>query len=352
MATWICNAFFTAAISVCLLGSCTLAQEPAAEENQSQEQIPQPAAELTVAEVRSLLDSIDPYRPTSEVTGELDIFGSTSMDVMAHGWGTGFKAFHPQIKVVISAEGSETVLARLTKNPKGMGMLSRPVTAGDLDQLKAGGMKQPVAIQVARDALGVFVNQDNPMDEISYSQLVALFCTEDSERKVTWGVVGIEGSNSSQPVHLIGRGDNSGTQRFLERHLFHENKIRKLSEVADSNAAVVQAIGKDPLAIGIADFKMAAPHVKRLKLRDQGRVFAGNEREILLGHYPITRPLTLVFDLGADGETAIANREFARYALGQAGQASAILAGFFPFDPPTLRSQFEKLADEENVEHR
>lgn len=349
MAKWTRNLSIAATVVLLSWGAWARAQEPAAGGDAPATPNAAQESELTLEEVRSLLDSIDPYRPAAEVSGELDVFGSTSMDVMAHGWATGFKAFHPQAKVVISAEGSETVVDRLGRSPGGIGMLSRPVSAGDLERLKAGGMKRPVAIQVARDALGVFVHQDNPLTEITYPQLLSLFCAEDPESNVTWAVTGMEGALSSQPVHLIGRGTSSGTQRFLEVHLFHQNKLRKLSQAADSNAAVAQAIGKDPLAIGISDFKMSAPHVKRLKLRDQGVVFAGNEREILLGHYPITRPLTLVFDLEADGPTAAANREFARYALGQAGQANAILAGFFPFDPPTLRSQLEKLAETEDV---
>lgn len=59
--------------------------------------------------------------------------------------------------------------------------------------------------------------------------------------------------------------------------------------------------------------------------------------------YPLIRPLTLVLDVAQDDEKGMAAREFVEYALHQAGQGQAILAGFFPFDPPTLRGEMAKL---------
>ncbi len=68
-----------------------------------------------------------------------------------------------------------------------------------------------------------------------------------------------------------------------------------------------------------------------------------NEHDVLVGRYPITRPLTLVFDLEGENVKAAANRELIKFALAQTGQSNTILAGFFPFDPPTLRAERSKL---------
>ncbi len=302
-----------------------------------------PDGHLSIEEIRSLLDSIDPYLPKAEIQGEVDVFGSTSMDTMAHGWVQGFKKFHPKVEVVISAEGSETVFDRLLKNPGAMCMLSRPVTEEDIARLKAEGLKNPVAIQVARDALGVFVHQDNPLETISYPQLVALFCSDDPTSAVTWSAVGGEGELADKAVEILGRNDSSGTRKFVDAFLFHGQNLRANQQELDSNAEVIKAIAANPQAIGIVDFSCASDKVKRLHLRENSKVIPDNDHEVLLGHYPIMRPMTLVFDLGQQGEQAAANREFARYALSQAGQIQAILSGFYPFAPPTLRAEMEKL---------
>ena len=299
---------------------------------------------LSTEEISALLDAIDLYLPEAKAaTGEIDIFGSTSMDGLAHSWGRGFKKFHKESTFIISAEGSETVVDRLSKNPSSIGMLSRPISTDDLTKLKAAGLKQPVAIQVAREPLGVFVHASNPLEVITYPQLVSLFCAKDSGAEVNWDAVGVAGELSQKPIHIVGRDKKSGTRKFVETYLFHLHAVRKSESEMSSNAEVVRAVGKDPQAIAISDYKYSNKSVRRLKLRNNGTVIEGDEHEILLGHYPITRPLTLIFDLDAQSKRSAANREFAKYALSQSGQVNAILAGFYPFDPPTLRGEMSKL---------
>ena len=333
---------------VVALGHVGIAQEASTDSPKTEPQT-QTSHKLSAGEIRALLDSIDPYLAKEDVSGEVDIFGSTSMDVMAHSWARGFKKFHADAKFVISAEGSETVVDRLSKSHSSIGMLSRPVSDEDLAKLKAAGMKHPVAIQVARDPLGVFVHESNPLKVITYPQLVTLFCAKDSAAEVKWAAVGVTGELSEKPIHIVGRDEKSGTRKFIETYLFHLNSMRKSQSELSSNAEVVRIVSEDSLAIAISDYKCANKSVRRLKLRDNSGVIEGDEHEILLGHYPITRPLTLVFDLEAHGKQAAANREFVKYALSQSGQVNTILAGFYPFDPPTLRGELSKLeAQHEN----
>ncbi len=332
---------FCSFVLVVGVGQCMLAQDSPSQTPDLNEA---PASkQLSVEEIGALLDSIDPYLPGETVSGEIDMFGSTSMDLLAHKWANGFKNFHPEVEVVISAEGSETVFGRLAKNPSSIGMVSRPVTTEDLESLKAAGLKRPVAIQVAREPLGVFVNAGNPLEVITYPQLVTLFCSQDETTEITWDAVGVAGEVAAKTVHIISRDEKSGTRKFTEKYLFHLNKMRKAERELGSNAQVVSAVGTDVQAIAVADFKFSNASVRRLKLKDKTSVIEGDEHEILLGRYPITRPLTLVFDLEGQGEQATANREFVKHALAKSGQSSTILAGFFPYDPATLRGELSKL---------
>ena len=100
---------------VVAVGHIGIAQEASTKSPKTEPQI-QAQKKLSAEEIRSLLDSIDPYLPTEEAATEIDIFGSTSMDVLAHSWASGFKKFHEGSKFVISAEGSETVIDRLSQN--------------------------------------------------------------------------------------------------------------------------------------------------------------------------------------------------------------------------------------------
>jgi phosphate transport system substrate-binding protein len=308
--------------------------------------------QVSVQEIRQVLDSIDPYLPRGEQSGEVDLFGSTSMDVYAHGLAIGFAKFHPQAKVVISAAGSETVFERLAQNPSGIGMLSRPVTDEDLDQLKKLGLQNPAAVMVCREALAVFVHESNPLETITSQQMMTLFCLpEEGEKKsedqqLTWAALGITGELAEQPVDVITRDVKSGTHTFAERFLFRGHKLRPAKQTFTSNAEVTKAIEQNPLAVAICGLKCGAHSAKALDLRQSTTIYPSDDHSVLLGQYPLTRPMTMVLDLGQTSTEAQAAREFVRYALGQAGQSQAILSGFFPFDPPTLRGEMLKLGSD------
>jgi len=297
----------------------------------------------SVQEIRALLDSIHPYLPSHEVKSEIDLFGSTSMDSMAHGWVAGFKKFHPGSEVVISAEGSETVFERMANNPSSIAMVSRPVSQEDLNRLRESGMKQPVAVMVAREALGVFVNRENPIDAIDFRTLVSLACGDDDQDKLTWGKAGLTGKYEAEPVVLVGRDRQSGTREFLRNYFFRGLPIRETDKQVNTNYEVVNQIAESPFAVGISSLRCGQHGAKLLHLKSNGVIIPSDDRSILVGNYPFIQPLCLVLDVGLEGEEAIAIREFVLYALSQAGQTDAILAGYFPFDPPTLRGQVEQI---------
>lgn len=336
---------------ICLFSLTVVAADEASPELLKREMPERAKGKLTIEEIRALLDSIDPYLPKQIVSGEIDLFGSTNMDVLAHAWANGFRKYHSECSLVISAEGSETVIDRLAKNHSSIGMMSRPVSVEDLQRLKAAGLKNPVAILIGREPLGVFVNKSNPMEAITYDQLVTMYCAGESSSGAKWKDLGVDGALSDKSVHIIGRDAKSGTRKFIETYLFQENGTRKASKELGSHAEVISAVAADPQAIAITGYKCNDKAVRRLKLKDKSKVIGGDEHEILLGHYPITRPLALVFDLGAEGAQAAANREFVTYALTRSGQTATILAGFYPYDPPTLRAELLDLGIQVSNEH-
>ncbi len=296
----------------------------------------------SVHEIRFLLESIDPYLPSREVTGGVDVFASTTMDALAHGWAAGFKHFHPKAKIAISDEGSGAVFERLLKVPTGVGMVSRHVSD---EELQKSGLRQPVGIVICHEALGVFVHKDNPLESISFDELATLYCADSDDKPVTWKAVGVTGPMADQPVHVIGRNKGSGSQRFVSQHLFRSRTLRGLAESYSSNAKLVQAVQEDPLAIAICGMKCGGHDVKTLHLREKSNVIPDDDHAILLGRYPLTRPLTLVLDAGSADPKARSSREFVRYALSRAGQLQTIPAGFFPLDPATLRGELLKVQE-------
>jgi phosphate transport system substrate-binding protein len=298
----------------------------------------------SVEQLTAMLQAIDPYRPTEITKETIEVFGSSSMDALAHGWATGFKQFHPQAKLQISAVGSEELQTTMLAKPTGVAMVSRPVTSSELDELKKKGLKNPVAFMVAREALSVFVHVSNPVATISGEQLRDVFTTGAHSGQLKWSSLGASGQWAEQPVHVITRTETSGTQRFLADFVFNAAKMREGQSKHVSNAEVLQALSNDPLAIAICGFRSSGTAVKALQLTSGATIIPCDDHAVLSGQYPLTRPMSLVIDMGQTGSKATASQELVRYALCQSGQTQAILVGLFPVDLPLLRAGMETLS--------
>lgn len=297
----------------------------------------------SVEQLSAMLDSIDPYLPDQDAKGTIKVIGSTSMDAMAHGWTAGFKEFHKGVEVEIHGASEEEVFERLVKDPSAIGMLSRPVTEAELEELKRKGLKKPTSFVVAREALGVFVHPSNPIQTISPSQLRQVFTTADSSTPPTWSALGATGEWAKRPIRVVSRTEASGTQRFLKDFVFNNTEMRNGVSSHVSNAQVLTAVAEDPQAIAICGLRCNLKSVKPLQLVAGASVIPSDDHAILIGQYPLTRPLSLILDVGSSDANAKASQEFVHYALCKAGQTKAITVGFFPVDLPLLRAGLQKL---------
>ena len=333
----------TVSMFVCTIGcfacNLTIAQDRAAAPKAVQ-------GGPSVPEIVSRLQAIDPYLPPKTNAPKLDgtviVHGSTAMDSMAHIWATGFKEFHSQVKVEISASGSHEAFEHLVKNPSCVAMLSHPVREDEVQALKAKGLKEPVAFVVAREALGVFVHKSNPVQAITGEQLRAVFTTDGKAEAPTWGMLGATGDWATKPIHVIARSESSGTQVFLRDVVFGGSTMREGVSKHISNAETLTAVTADPLGIAICGLKSSGASVRSLSLKNGNNLIPSDEHAVLNGQYPLTREMTVVLDMGQTDANAKAAKEFVHYALCQAGQAAAISASYFPVDLPLLRASLHK----------
>lgn len=330
---------FAAALTLCVLAG------PVAAQGGGERPLAQASDTGSAVErLTAMLQAIEPYRPQGEVSQTVEVFGSTSMDGLAHGWISGFEHFHPQAKVEVTAAGYDAATQQLIANPSAIAMYARPVTEQELENMRKAGLKRPMAFTVAREALTVFVNSSNPVTSISGEQLGNVFTGDKASPELTWSAAGVGGEWASKPLHVIARTEESGTQLFLSQFVFRQSSMRPPTSAHASNAEVLQAVSADPLGIAICGYRSSGRTVKPLPLALGGSIIACDDLSVLSGRYPLMRPLTLVVDLGQTDDKAKAGQEFVRYALSQSGQSQAILVGFFPVDLPLLRAGLEHLS--------
>ncbi len=297
-------------------------------------------------QMTAILQAIPPYRPqNADLRATVRVFGSSSMDALAHGWANGFKKFHPNAEPLIHGTNSDEAFTELLKSPSSVAMLSRPVKEEELAELREKGLGTPVAFPVAREALAVFVNRANPATSITGGQLKSIFTNCPVTKDLIWSILDTPADWANKPIHVVSRTSTCGTQAYLRDFVFGSAEMREGVSAHYSNALVLESVSQDPEAIAICGMRSHGKNVKPLQLTAGGQAVPSDDAAVLAGKYPLTRPLVLVIDMGRGDVDALASQEFVRYALGQSGQTQTIMDGFFPVELPLMRAGLARLGD-------
>jgi phosphate transport system substrate-binding protein len=118
---------------------------------------------------------LQPYQQTSGVSGSINSIGSDSLNNVMTLWAETFGKFYPNAKVQIEGKGSSTAPPALIAGTAQLGPMSRAMKGTEIDQFEKKYGYKPTQIRTSVDALGVFVNKDNPIKCLTIPQADAIF---------------------------------------------------------------------------------------------------------------------------------------------------------------------------------
>jgi len=174
-------------------------------------------------------------------------------------------------------------------------------------------------IPVAWDALVVFVNKKNPVDNISFKQLHEVY----SGKITNWKQLG----GNDAPIELyVRRGKLSGVGRTIRELVFaNYDQEFKATYVVKSSGPVEKGVLKNVNGLGISGYSSAKKRdLKLLKLDGK----APNYDNIKNGSYALYRPLYLVIKRGNKVPLV---RDFVKYAVSKEGQDIIRSQGTVPY---------------------
>jgi len=119
--------------------------------------------------------ALQPYKPTSGVSGNINSIGSDSLNNVMTLWAETFSKFYPNAKIQIEGKGSSTAPPALIAGTAQLGPMSRAMKGTEIDQFEKKYGYKPTQIRTSVDALGVFVNKDNPIKCLTVAQVDAIF---------------------------------------------------------------------------------------------------------------------------------------------------------------------------------
>ena len=217
--------------------------------------------------------------------------GSDTIVNLALAWAEAYQKIHPEISISVSGGGSGTGLTALINGTIPLANASRQIKPEELTAAKANGL-DPQEFVIARDAIAVIVNPENPVDQLTLQQLSAIYRGEITN----WKEVGGE----DRPIVCLSRETNSGTHVFfLESVIRLGSKEDKTIFTADtlllpSSEGIISEVRDNPNAIGYDGLGYVTSEVKMVALSPKNtpnKFIIPSVESVSNGSYPISRNL-------------------------------------------------------------
>lgn len=251
--------------------------------------------------------------------------GSDTIVNLALAWAEGYQGEHPDVRISVTGGGSGTGLAALINGTVDIANASRKIKEEEIEQAQANGI-QPVEHIIARDAIAVIVNPENPVSELTLQQISDIY----SGKIVNWKEVG----GDDRPIVRLSRETNSGTHvYFLETVLRLGNKEDKTLFSMDtlllpSSEGIIAEVRQNPNAIGYDGLGYVPHDVKKIAIaQSAGEPFVLPSVETVNNKsYPIARDLYMY----TAGEPTGIIKEYLDWILSPEAQEIVLQLGFVP----------------------
>ncbi len=297
---------------------------------------------LAFAQAVQVDAAIPTYAKTSGISGNLNSVGSDTLNNLMTLWAEGFQKVYPNVRIQIEGKGSSTAPPALISGTAQIGPMSRAMKSSELDEFEKAFGYKPTAIRVAVDALAVYVNKDNPIEQLTIEDVDSIFsksrtCGGSSDIS-DWGAAGLSSWNG-RPISLYGRNSASGTYGYFKSNALCKGDYKDTVKEQPGSASVVQGVTEDLYGIGYSGIGYKTSGVKAIALSKDGESFFGTDPEsVYAGNYPLARFLYLYINKAPNRDTDPLVREFLKFVLSQEGQEVVVKDGYLPI-PSSIVSQ-------------
>ena len=262
--------------------------------------------------------------PTSSIVNK----GSDTIVNLALAWAEAYQAIRPEVRISVTGGGSGTGIAALINDTVDIANASRAMKQDEISQAQSQGV-DPIEFVIARDAIAVIVNHENPIDRLTLQQVSDIY----SGKINNWKEIGGE----DRPIVRLSRETNSGTHvYFLEnvlrlgdkenRTLFSTNTL-----LLPSSEGITSEIRQNPNAIGYDGLGYVTEEVKVIGIApNAGAEYIYPSAETVNSQaYPIARNLYMYTAGEPEGEVS----RYLEWIFSDEAQNIVTELGFVPIRP-------------------
>jgi phosphate transport system substrate-binding protein len=249
----------------------------------------------------------------------LSVKGSDTMVILGQRWAETYMKANPGVTVQVTGGGSGTGIAALINGTTDICESSRPMKDKEKQDTQDKRGAAAIETKVALDALAVYVNEKNPIQEISIPALHKIYAGDTKN----WKDVG----GPDHAIILYGRENNSGTYGYFKEHVLENKDFAASVQTLAGTSAVVAAIKGDAWGIGYGGIAyLEGIRALKVKKDDTSAAVAPSLETAQSGTYPIARYL---FFYTAGQPTGLEKR-FIDWVVSPAGQAVIEQVGYYP----------------------
>lgn len=254
--------------------------------------------------------------------------GSDTMVNLALAWAEAYQAKRPDISISVTGGGSGTGMAALINGTVDIANASRQIKPEERADAELNGIF-PTEFIVARDAIAIIVNPENPVDRLTIDQIADIY----SGKINNWSEVGGE----NLLIVRLSRETNSGTHiYFLEHVLRKGNKEDKTlfstnTLLLPSSEGIGSEICQNPHAIGYDGLGYVTEDMKVIAVSTttEGPYVLPSIHTVTSQEYPISRDLYIY----SSGEPIGNVRDYLDWILSSEAQEIVLGLGFVPITP-------------------
>jgi phosphate transport system substrate-binding protein len=251
-------------------------------------------------------------------------------------WAETFRMYYPNVKIQVEGKGSSTAPPALIAGTAQLGPMSRVMRSTEIDQFEVKHGYKPMLLRTSYDALAIYVNKDNPIQQLSLAQVDAIFGKSRKrgfkENVTTWGQLGLTGDWANRPISLYGRNSASGTYGFVKEQVLKNGDYKDTVKEQPGSASVVQGVTEDRFGIGYSGIGYRTSGVRAVPLgaKAEGPFLRGTYDEVVGGQYPLSRFLYVYVNKTPGKPLDPLVHEFLKLVFSKEGQEVVVKDGYMP----------------------
>ena len=285
------------------------------------------------------------YKHVKGLSGRLVGVESNTVTELQAKWIAGFEKIYPNVHISVEIGGSGQGGPRLTNGVADFGFIAREMMGREETPFVDKFGYKPLAVSVAggsravkafTDCIVFIVNKDNPLNELTFAQLDAIYSQTHNrgirEPITKWGQLGLKGEWADKPLHLWGVQIPNGYDNFVVMHVLANGQWREGIQAMPTVISLSDKVAADKYALSYTGLAWDTnPHTKVLKLalHPGDTAIEPTFDNVASQTYPLSRTIYMFVNKAPDQPLNPVLREFLRYTLSREGQQAVVDDGIF-----------------------